>query len=189
MDGAEAQELRIREAGNHAEDALLLGNAKPRLEPDEIPHPAGAIFLPELRDGVRLTARPRVAQPHGLERAEAEHIAPALCHHFHRETPLEVRHLVEVVPPVLIRRQQRVDERLVLLARERAIDVRALVGATLDRLLSVPRRPEHDRLVDRVVRDDGRDRVEEGEPVDAEARADGLGEGVGRERTGGDDRR
>ena len=61
--------------------------------------------------------------------------------------------------------------------------------AVVHRLLAVARRAEHDRIVDRVARDDRRDRVVERQRLDAEPRANRLGERVGRERPGGDDAR
>src|SRR5690606_10318931 len=42
VDAAEAEELGIRQARDHGEDPLLLGNAEPGLEADEVPHPACA---------------------------------------------------------------------------------------------------------------------------------------------------
>ena len=88
-----------------------------------------AIFHAKLHDGVGVATRARVAQPHRLHRSEAQRLAPAARHLLDGHAPLEVRHLVELVAVMLVGRDERVDKRLILLARERAVDVCALVAA------------------------------------------------------------
>ena len=71
----------------------------------------------------------------------------------------------------LVGGDERVDERLVLLARHRAVEVRAFArSALVHRLLAVARRAEDDVVVDRVARDDRRDGVVERERLDTEPR-------------------
>ena len=60
MDAPVAIELGRAEPGDRAEHALLLRNAKPGLEPDEVPHLSGAILLSELHHSVGLASRARI---------------------------------------------------------------------------------------------------------------------------------
>ena len=85
----------------------------------------------------------------------------------------------------LVAGDERVDEGVVLLARERAIDV---VGAGAAGPGFVVARLEPGLIeIDRLAMHDRRDGVEKGERVFAGERADGGGE-IGRgERAGGDD--
>src|SRR4051812_36284621 len=123
MDRAPAQELRIGETGNHPKHSLLLARAKASLKADEIPHTPRAVLHTELSDRVRVSPRPRVAQPNGLHRTEAEGLASAARHLFDRHAALEVRDRVEVVALVLIPRDERVEKRLVLVAGERTVHI------------------------------------------------------------------
>ena len=168
MDGAEAKELRVLEPGDHPEDALLLRIAEPRLEADEVPHLARAILHAELHDGVRLAPRARVGEPDGLHRPEAQRLAAAPRHLLGGHAALEVRHLVELVRGRLVGGGERVEERLVLLARHRAVEIRA-VALALHRLLAVARRAKDDVVIDGVVGDDRRDGVVEGQRLDVRA--------------------
>jgi hypothetical protein len=163
VDAAEAQELRVREPRDHPEDALLLGVAEPGLEADHVPHPPGAVLHAQLHHRPRPPPGARVDEPHRLERPEAERVAPAPRHLLDRHAPLEVRHLVEGVRRRPVGGHERVEERLVLLAGHRAVEVRALPAGPLHRFAPPPRRPERHRRVDRVGGEHRRDGVVEGE--------------------------
>jgi hypothetical protein len=128
VDGAEAEKLRVLKARDHPKDALLLRVAEPRLEADHVPHLPRAVLHAELDHGVRAAAGPRILEADRLHRAEAERIAAALGHLLNRHAAFEVGHLVEVVRRRLVGSRQRVDERLVLLARHRAVEVGALIA-------------------------------------------------------------
>src|SRR3954466_6723861 len=137
MDRPVPQEFRLGESRNHLQHSLLLGNAKTRLEPDQIPHPSRAILLSKLNDGVRVASGARIAKTYRLERAEPEGVASALRPDFDRHAALEVWNLVELVAVVLVGGDQRVEERIVLLARHRAVQIRAAVVGAIHRLLAV----------------------------------------------------
>ena len=94
---AEAQELRVLETRDHPEDALLLGDAEARLEPDEVPHAPAAILHAQLHDGVRFAPGARIDEADRLHRPEAQRVAAAARHLLGRHAALEVRHGVELV--------------------------------------------------------------------------------------------
>src|SRR5690242_1946561 len=143
MDGAVTEKLGVGEPWNHPEDALLFRDAKPRLKADEVPHATRAILLTKLHDGIRIAPGARITEPDRLERTEAERVAPSARHLLDRHAPLEVRRFIELVAVMLIGLDQRIDERLVLLAREWTVEIRAVLAAPRHRLLAVARRTEH----------------------------------------------
>ncbi len=53
VDAAVAQELRVREARDETQHALLLGDPHPRLKSHQVPHLRGPVFLAELHHGER----------------------------------------------------------------------------------------------------------------------------------------
>jgi hypothetical protein len=188
VNGAEAEELRVLEAGDHAKDALLLGIAKPRLKSHEVPHAAGAILHAKLDDGVRLAPGAWIDETDGLHRPEAQRLAASSRHLLGGHASLEVRHGVELVRRRLIGGGERIDERLILLARHRAIQVRA--GRS--RPPSSPcRSARHGRRrrVDRVVRDDRRDGVVESQRLDVPVVLEWIASALEVSGTGGDDAR
>src|SRR5690349_7535988 len=122
MHGAPAEKVRLGEPRDHPEDALLLARPEARLKPDEVPHATAAVFHAELRDRVCLATRSRIAKADRLHRPEPKRLPSAARHLFDRHAPLEVRDRVELLARVLIRRDQRIEKRLVLLPRERTIE-------------------------------------------------------------------
>src|ERR1044072_601316 len=151
------------------------------LEAHEVVGVGHQILLPELDGGVRLSSGARVSQTYRLHRPEAQGVAPAPRQLFNRQARLEPARLLEALEGHALRRDERVVEARVLLLVHRAVEV--VVAA-----LAVARGAEGDLGVDRIRRDDGRDGV-----VEVEARAAGqardlLGQSVGAERPGGDDR-
>src|SRR5712691_12303350 len=92
VNAAEPQELRCRESGNEPKDFLLRAGLEPRLEADEVPHLRGAIFLPQLDDGVRLAPGLRVGESNRLHGTESQRLDTALRHLLDRQASLEVRH-------------------------------------------------------------------------------------------------
>src|SRR5690348_8407323 len=116
MNRSKPQKLAVPEPGNHAEYALLVTGPKTSLKAYDVPHTRAAVFLTQLDNRVGLTRRTRIAKPDRFERPESERIASAPRHLLDRHAALEVRHRVEFVCAVLIRREQRVDEVRVLMA-------------------------------------------------------------------------
>src|SRR4051812_33846717 len=118
MDRSPPQKFRVAESGDHAKHALLLARSESRLKADEVPHAAAAVLHAELSDRVCIAASARVTQAYRLHRTEAQSFAAAARHLFDRHAALEVRDGIERLALVLIRRDERVEEGLVLLARE-----------------------------------------------------------------------
>ncbi len=145
----------LAEPGDHPEDALLLGDAEPGLEAHEVPHLPRPVLAAELHHGVRVPAGARVAEAHRLHGAEAKRLGAAARHLLHGEAALEVGHLVELVGGELVRRGERGEERLVLLARHGAVEVVVAVA------LAVAGQGIDHRLVDRLPAHDRRNRVVE----------------------------
>src|SRR5512135_3446963 len=92
-------------------------------------------------------------------------------HNLDRQTTLEVGRLpLPILERRLLRRQQRIDERVVLASGERAVDVVAAFALVVARL------EPGLREVDAVAVYDGRDRIEKGERILAGARSQCLGQ-------------
>ena len=150
------------------------------LEADHVEQRAERVVLAQLDDGVGLLAGPvRVRQPDRLHRPVPQRLAAALGHHLDRQAAVEIgRRRLPLLEARLVAGEQRVDEALVLLAVERAVDV---VGAGAARAgLVVARLEPGDVHVDRVAVDDRRDGVEEGELALAGERAGSPRRGPGR---------
>ena len=102
----------------------------------------------------------RIGQAEWLHRAVAQRLAAALGHHFDRQAAVEIRRRrLEIVERDFVAGEQRVDEGVVLFARQRTIDV---VGAgAAGAGLVVARLKPGDIEIDRVAVNDRRDSVEE----------------------------
>src|SRR4029079_1016366 len=109
---------------NHSQNALLLRYSQSRLESDDVPHVAVLVFAAQLHHGPRTLPCSRVGQPDGLEWSESQSVSAALGSDFNRHAALEVRHFVELVTMELIGSCQGLDERIVLFAIHRAVQVR-----------------------------------------------------------------
>ena len=106
-------------------------------------------------------------RPNGFIGPWRKRLAPALGHHLDRQAAVEIGRALPFVERDLVAGDQRVDEGVVLLARERAVDV---VGAgAAGTFLVVARLEPGDAEVDGVAMHDRRDGVEEGERVRAGA--------------------
>jgi hypothetical protein len=121
------------------------------LKSNDVPHTSGPVLHPKLRDGVGFSSGARISETNRFHRTEAKRVSPATRDLLGRHASLEVRHLVELVAVVLIRRDECVEKRLVLLARERAVEIRATFACFAERFLVVARRLEDDRVVDRLA--------------------------------------
>ena len=168
VEHAEPHEFGLREARQHAEDALLLADLELRLEPDEVEVLAREVVLAELDDGVRLPARPRVGQPERLHRAVPQGLDAAFGHRLDRKASLEIDRLLEIVEGHLLAGEELPHEGLVLGPRQG--DVEVVVASAL-----APARERVELLaVERPKLHDGRHRVVEIEVLLAERRQQGL---------------
>ena len=77
MNLAEAEELRVLQPRNHAQDAGLLAELQMVLEADQVEAIGAQVLLPELHGGPGTAAGARIDQTHGLHRTEAQRIAAA----------------------------------------------------------------------------------------------------------------
>ena len=163
VDAAEPREFGALESRDHAEDPRLLAVFQLGLEADDVEQRAERVVLPELHDRIGLDGRLMgVGQADRLHRPVAQGLAAALGHHLDRQAAVEIGRALELAELGLLRREQRVDEGLVLVAAHRAVDVgRGALAARA--LLVVARLHPGDVHVDRVAVDDRRDGVEEGE--------------------------
>src|SRR5262245_27480273 len=125
MDHAEANELGLLEARNEPKHARLVAPLDLRLEPDEAEVIAGERVLPQLHGGVRLAAGARIDEPDRLHRPEPQRVAAAVRHDLDRQTALEEPLLVEVVDAGRLGGHERVVEPIVIVARERAVQIAA----------------------------------------------------------------
>ena len=157
------------------------GDPEAGLEADQVPHLARLVLTAQLHRRVRLAAGSRVVQADRLHRAEPQRLAAALRHLLDRQAALEVRHLVELVAVKLVGGRQRVDERFVLFARQRRVEVVVAVALAPARL-----GVEH-VVIERLGADDRRNRIVERQRVAAEPRLDRRCERVGGERPGRND--
>ena len=123
MDGAEAQELGLAQAGDHPEDPLLLGVRQPRLEADQVVGGAVAVLGAQLHHRVRAPAGAGIAQADRLHRPERQHVAPAIGHHLDGQAALEVLGLLEGVGQHLAPAAHRLDEGGVFVGGHRAVQV------------------------------------------------------------------
>jgi hypothetical protein len=110
----------------------------------------------------------------------------ALGHDFNRQAALEIRRrLLPLLELGFLGSEESGDEGVVLFLRQWTIDV-VLAGAAGSRLV-VTRLEPGDRPIDRMMMNDRRDRVEEGEIVLTGQTAQGFRQGRGGQGTGGDD--
>src|SRR3989442_7183664 len=110
MNRAEAEELRLLETRNRAEDALLRAGLQPCLETHEIPHLPDTIFLPQLNHRICIAR-----QADGFHRTKPKSLDAPLRHLFNEQAALEVRHSIKIMSGhVLLGRDQCCSARLVL---------------------------------------------------------------------------
>ena len=186
VQAAQARELGLLEPRDHAEDAALFAVLQLGLEAHHVPQRAQRIVLAQLHHRVGAHARRmRVRQADRLHRPEAQRVGTACRHHFDRQAALEIGRRFPFVEGGFFAGDQRGDERLVLVAVERTIDV---IGAGAARTsLVVARLEPGDRQVDRIPVHDRRDGIEEGERLLAGEFLDRARERRRGEGAGGDD--
>ena len=187
MDAAQPRELGLLEAGDHAEDFRLRAMLQLGLEAYHVPQRREGIVLAQLHHGVRFHGRVvRIGQAHRLHRAKAQRLAPALGHHFDGKAAFEIgRVLFPVLELSLRRRDQRVEEGIVLGLVHRAVDIgrRVAAGAGLVIAALAPGL----RHVDGFEIDDRRNGIEEGQVAFARMRMDRFGQRLRGQRAGRDD--
>src|SRR5712692_8346945 len=124
MNPGEPGELRMLQSRNGAKNLQLLAVLQLGLEPDHVEQSPELVVLPQLHDRVGLAfGRMRIGEAERFERPVPERLRAALGHDFDRQAALEIRRRFPFVEGGFFAGDQRGDERLVLIAVERTIDV------------------------------------------------------------------
>ena len=181
VDHPVAHELGLLEAGNHAQDSLLLAPLELGLEADDREVAGRQVVLAELHDRVGAAARARIHESHRLHGAEAQGIQAAAGDDLDGQAALEEALVLELVDARALRRRERLVESPVLRLGHRAVDV--VVAAP-----AIARGPEPLAEVDRVRLHHRAHRIEEVEVGLPDEGGHVLGERVRGERPGGHDR-
>ena len=179
---AEPCELGIFQARNAAEDAGLLTVLQLGLEADHVVERAQRVVLTQLDHRVGLAARIGVGQANRLHGPEAQGLTAALRHHLDRQAAFEVGRALPILELGFLRRQQGIDEGLVLRFVERAVDV--ILAATARPRLVIAGLVPGAGEVDALGVDDGGNGIEEGELLLPGDRQNSLGQSGGGEGAG-----
>ncbi len=176
MQAAEPGKFGVLEPGNGAEDALLCAVFQFGLEADHVVERAKLVVLTQLHDGVGLHGRiVRIGQPDRFHRPVTQRFVAALGHHFDRQAAVEVGRIgFPFLEVGLLARDQRVDEGVILLFGQRAIDVVG-AGAAGAHLVVARLKPRH-RHIDGIPVHDRGDRIEERQRALVGQFADGVGQ-------------
>src|SRR5687767_3767402 len=148
----ELQKLGVLKTGYQSQHARLLAVAKMVLETDEPERIGHQILLPKLNACIRFFTCPWIAQALWFHRTKAQSFHASPGDLLDRQTRFKPARFLEAFQRHRLSHEQFVDERLILGAVHRAIDV---IVATL----IVSGRLERDRHVDRIGRYDRCDRV------------------------------
>ena len=165
---AVAQELGGPESGDGPEHPLLLARAQPRLEADQVPHLPGPVLPAQLHDGVRQAPGARIGQARRASSARSAARrgragpSPRPAGSPRRRACDRIRATARTGP-----RATRASTNASYCA-----SVQRRVQVVVAAALAVAGGPEQDIVVERIVRDDGRDGVEEGERGRAESLRD-----------------
>ena len=181
MNLAIPQKLCVFESRNHPQNPRLLAKLQMILKSNQIVTIRAQILAAQLHRRVRPTPRLGICQSRRLHRPKPQRIPPTPGRLFDRQAALEVLRLLPLLRLRLLRRGQRVDERLVLLLGERAIDV-------IGRSLVPARREVHLVHVDRRRVNNRRDRVIESQVITSGNRLQSLGQRRRGQRPGSQNR-
>ncbi len=196
MQAAQSREFGVLESWNGAEKLDLGGVFQLGLEADHVPQRAQLVILTKLHDGIgpaplrKLGAGgARIVEPDRLHRAVAQRFDPARCHHLDRHAALEIgRVLLPFAEFGLLAIHQPLVESEVFVLGHRAVDVISFLIGGGSALVPARLHPA-DVHVDALAMDDGRDGIEERQPVLPGCFDDALRQRLRGQRTGRDDGR
>ena len=177
---AVAHELRVPERRDHGEHALLLAELEVGLAADQIVQRAVRVVAAQLEDRIGVFSGLGVGQADRLEDAEAQRIIAAARVDLDGHAALEHLGVLEAVHRRLLGGGERVPECVILLARERAVDV-------VRRALAVAGSLVGGVHIDALRGHDGRGRVVEVQEIAAHPGVDGVEQRIRGQRAGGDD--
>ena len=123
MNLSETEELGVFQAGNHAEDSLLIGELQVILKSHDVIARLHQIFLAKLDYSIRHTVGARINKPHGAHRSETERVATAACEFLDRQARLEVIRFFEVMNGDTLGGHHRVIKRVILLRVHRTVQI------------------------------------------------------------------
>ncbi|QTK78486.1 hypothetical protein AT6N2_C0610 [Agrobacterium tumefaciens] len=184
MQAAEACKFRVFKTRDHAEHIRLNAVFQLRLKTHHVVERAKRIILTQLHHGIGLDGGIMgVGQAHRFHRPVAQCLTTPLGHDLDRQAAIKIGRAFPFLETDGITRNQRVDEGIVLLLIQRAVDI-ILARATGTDLV-VTRLVPADIHVDAVAMHDRGDGVEEGERILTRLGLDGggkirRGEGTGR---------
>ena len=177
-----ADEFRIRQRRDHGEHPLLLPELQVGLEAHQIVDALGGVVLPQLQHRVGLCPGSGVRQPHRLHGAKAQGIQAPSRHDLHRHAALKDPLVFKPVDLRLLGSDQGLHKVLVLLLIHGAVHI--VRGAPV--IAALPPGQVH---IHRLSGHQGGRRVKKVEIVRPEVLPDGLRQGIGGQRTRGDDHR
>ena len=182
MHDAIAEEFRLREAGDHAENALLLAKGEVRLKTHEVVGGAVPVLGAQLDRGPGPVAGPGVGKADGLHGTETDRVDALACDLLCRLTCLEQVAGLEILENDALRTRELMDERLVLFAVHRRVEIVAARFGIL-----VARLRKQDVHIERRGVDDGRCGIEKGERLSPDELEHAIGKGGRAERSRCDD--
>ena len=177
-----AEEFRLREAGDHAENALLLTKGEVRLKTHEVVGGAVPVLGAQLDRGPGPAAGPGVGKADGLHGTETDRVDALACDLLCRLTCLEQVAGLEILENDALRTRELMDERLVLFAVHRRVEIVAARFGIL-----VARLRKQDVHIERRGVDDGRCGIEKGERLSPDELEHAIGKGGRAERSRCDD--
>ena len=186
MDAAQTRELGIFKPGNHFENSSLRAVFHLGLKAHHVVERAKRIVAAQLHHRIGFVVRRmRVGQANGFHRAKAQGFTTAFGHDLDRQAAIEIGGGFALVEFGLVGGQKRVDERLVLVAGHRAVEIGGAFFFGF--ALVIARLHPGAAHVDAVVIDDRRDGVEKRQRIRAGFLRDRLAQTLGSQRAGGDD--
>ena len=183
MHDAVADELGVLEAGDHGEDTLLLAELQVGLETDQVEDGLLSVVLAQLNDSVGLLAGVGIGQTNGLQGAVAQGVKTAAGHDFHGHAAFEDIVVLETMDLGSLGGHQFLVEGIILLFIHGAVDVVGVAAV----IAGLPPGLGH---VDGLHGDQGCCGVKEMQVIGlTEILANGVGQGIGSQRTGSHDDR
>ena len=124
VNAAQPGEAGVFQPGDHPEHLGLCAVFHLGLEPHDVEQRTQGIVAPQLNHGMRFYVRlMRIGQAHRFHRTVAQGFASTLGHHLDRQAAIEIAGGFTFVKLGLVGGQQGVDERLVLIAVHRAVQI------------------------------------------------------------------
>ena len=118
MQTSETNQLRFFKSRNHSEDSPLFRVGHFGLAANQVVKSPFSILLAQLDDGVRLLPRTWIDKPHRSHGTEGQGFPSSVRHFFDGHAAFERHKPFEVTRRHPLRRQQSVDESVVLLTRD-----------------------------------------------------------------------